>query len=241
MSVYLTPEDLAALTAFAQDDGSPIEPEQVERLVALHHAVERNVLKNLTGLRKRNAMLNERLERIREKDRLKISVEDFAETGLDSVEVAKALLYQLQQRKTFHRLTKSKLIAILYWMYASYLYHQQERIFLEHAKASPQGPTFWKVYNAIRTTVVPVEYKDWENICKKNAGVAAFCKEFAERFYNDDESDIINPLLKSQPYKNADKDHNGGKWSKEIADKEIYAWKEAMDYEKKHGKKKGTE
>lgn len=226
MNEYLSPEDLAALTAFAQDDRAKIDPEQIERLNALHRAVERNALKNLTGLRKRNAMLNEKIERLRDKEKLKISVENFAETGLDSYEVALGLLYQLQQLKTY-RLTKNKFISILYEMYASWLHSKQERLFLEHPVASPYGPQFWRVSERIKLAV-PVQYKDWKALCEKNPGVAAFCKKAAEKYYDYAEGDLNRPLLKSEPYRNADKDHNGGKWNKEIADKEIYAWKDAQ-------------
>ena len=225
MNEYLSPEDLAALTAFAQDDRAQINPEQIERLGALHRAVERNALKNLTGLRKRNAMLSEKIEHFRDKEKLKISVEDFAETGLDSYEVALGLLYQLQQLKTY-RLTKKKFISILYEMYASWLHSKQERLFLEHPVASFFGPQFWRVYERI-SLAAPVQYKDWKSLCEKNPGVAAFCKNAAEKYYDYAEGDLLRPLTKSLPFRNADKDHNGGKWNKEIADKQIYAWKDA--------------
>ena len=87
-----------------------------------------NTLRHLEGARKRNAMLTERLEKYKERKQEALEAGEFKETDIDSADVATALLYQLQQYPTY-KLNKYKLNAILYEMYASWLYSHQERLF----------------------------------------------------------------------------------------------------------------
>ena len=47
----------------------------------------------------------------------------------------------------------------------------------------------------------------------------------AAKYYDYTESTLSRMFLASKAYKNADKEHNDGKWNKEIADADIYAWK----------------
>lgn len=226
MTTYLTQEELTALQAFARGESKDIDPDVVKKLSILHAEVELNLLKSYSGTRKRNAMLTERVERYRDKDRVRVAEGNFDETGLDSFEVAQGLLYQLQQLKTY-RLTKSKVISILYEMYASWLHSKKERLFLENPVATEYGPQFWRVFKRLDTRAA-VPYQVWKDLCEKKPGVAKFCQNAAEKYYDYKESDLQTPVLKSFPYRNATKENNGGKWGKPLSDAEIYAWKESL-------------
>lgn len=220
----LTTEQLDALIRFAEDDRQPVPEEALEIWNSINNAIQKNIIKHLTGARKRNAMLTERLEKFqtRQKDQYEQG-EGFKETGLDSIDVATALLYQLQQLNTY-KLNKYKLQAILYEMYASWLESKKERLFLEHPVATEFGPRFWRVFKRLETgTRVP--YSAWQNFTSKNPGVAKFCENAAGKYYDYAEGTLSRIFLASKPYKNADKDHNYGKWNKEISDGEIYVWK----------------
>lgn len=223
MNTILTAAQLDELLRFADDDRQPASNEALEALNNLHSAIQKNILRHLSGARKRNAMLEERLSKYNEKNREKIDAGEFRETGLDSVEVATGLLYHLQQLRTY-KLNNYKLNAILYEMYASWLESKKERLFIEHPVATEFGPRFWRVFKRLSTSTT-VPYSAWKALAEKNPGVAKFCENAAAKYYDYTESTLSRMFLASKAYKNADKEHNDGKWNKEIADADIYAWK----------------
>lgn len=221
----LTNAQLEELLAFADDDRKPVSLEAVEALYNLHTTVQKNLLRHLAGERKRNVLLREKLERQKERTQEKIEAGEFVETGLDSIKVAIALLYQLQQLRTY-KLNKYKIQEILYEMYASWLESKNERLFIEHPVATEYGPRFWRVFKKVETSV-PVPYDIWAGFAEQNPGIAKFCKNAANKYYDYAEGTLNRMFMASKPYKNADKNNNAGKWNKEISDAEIYAWKKA--------------
>lgn len=227
----LTSAQLAELTQFASDERAEISKESIEALTSLYNAVQRNIVKNWTGTRKRNAMLTERLEKYNERKKDAIEAGEFTDTGLDSLDVAKALLYQLQQRQTY-KLSIYKLIAILYEMYASWLYSKKQRLFIEHPVATEFGPRFWRVYNKVNVNE-RIYLSSWKLFAQNNPGIASFCENAAQKYYDYAEGDLNRMYISSKAYKNAHKDNNNGKWNKEITDVDIYAWKKAQKLENK--------
>lgn len=225
MRNFPTTQQLEQLIRFAEDDRLPLDMESLHALNSLYQAVQAGLAKRMEGLTKRNAMLQERLERNRERKEQILVEEGFPEThpGLDSVDVATGLLYQLQQLQTY-KLNKNKVILILYEMYCTWLAEKKERLFSEHPVATEYGPQFWRVYKRTNT-IVQVEYKDWKKLCELNSGVAAFCRNAAEKYYDYNNTTLEEKFKKSMPYKNATKDKNDGKWNKEISDNDIYNWK----------------
>ncbi len=224
MRTYLTSAQLEALTRFAEDDRQPLDTEAAEALSQLNAAVQKNIIKLLNGTRKRNTLLAERLEKFTDRKHEKILSGEFAETALDSPDVAKALLYQLNQYKTY-RLSIYKVSAILYEMYASWLHSKNERLFIEHPVATEYGPRFWRVFNHVDMKK-DGRYEDYKALAEKNPGVAAFCKNAAAKYYDISEKDLTDVFRKTKAYLIADASHNGGKWNKPIDDKEIWQWKE---------------
>ena len=223
----ITQQQLDELIRFASDDRQPASIEAIEALNALHAAVQRNAIRNLEGARKRNAMLKERVAKFTQRKEEAIEAGEFKESGTDSVDVAMALLYQLQQLHTY-KLTKYKLNAILYEMYASWLYSKGERLFLEHPVATEFGPRLWRVFKRVETSV-SVSYQAWKRFAESNPPVAAFCKNAAAKYYDHAEGDLNRMFISSKAYKNASKENNGGKWNKEIDDRDIYLWKKEQN------------
>lgn len=220
----LTPEQLDELIRFASDNRQIASIESIEALNRLHAAVQNNVMKAYEGARKRNAMLSEALEKYKERRQEAFKAGEFTESGRDSLDVATALLYQLQQLKTY-KLTDFKLNAILYEMYASWLYSKKERLFLEHPVATKFGPRFWRVFKRLSvSTAVPAQ--TWKIFAQNHPDVAAFCINAAKKYYDESEGTLTRMFMASKAFKNADNEHNGGKWNKEISDADIYAWKE---------------
>ena len=57
------------------------------------------------------------------------------------------------------------------------------------------------------------------------SGAAVFCENAARKYYDYSDKTLAEMFRKSAPYKNASKEHNDGKWNKEIDDRDIYSWK----------------
>lgn len=230
MRNILTHEQLDHLQRIIDGERMTIDTDAVEALGQLHEAVTRCMARNHAALRKRLQTLNERAERAKEKTEQKLLAGEYTETGYDSAEVALALLYQLQQLKTY-RLTTYKVIAILYEMYASWLYSKGQRLFLEHPVATPYGPRFWHAYKRIDTKI-KVPYEAWKAVAEKDPGVAQFCKNAAKKYYDVTERSLNDLFTKTEAFKKALPEHNDGKWNKEIEDLDIYAWKKEQNERK---------
>lgn len=223
MRTILTHEQLDHLHRLIDGEKIVIDTEAIESLGQLSEAVTRCIARNYAAVRRRNDTLSERVERARAKTEQKLLAGEFSDTGYDSAEVALALLYQLQQLKTY-RLTPYKVIAILYEMYASWLYSKGQRLFVEHPVAAPYGPRFWHAYKRLDTRV-KVPYDAWKAVAEKDPGVAQFCKNAAKKYYDVNERSLNDMFTRTEAYKKALPEHNGGKWNKEIEDADIYAWK----------------
>ena len=223
MSVYISYEQLDQLIQYAIDGKNSIDLKVVQALAALNTAVQNNIVKELTGTRKRNTMLKEQLERKREARTEQLEEGNYKESGLDSADVATALLYQLQQLKTY-KLSKYKVDAILYEMYASWLYSKGERLCVEHPVATEYGPRFWHALKRLDISQ-QVSAETWKTFAGTRPDLAAFCKNAAQKYYDISLSDLQTVFMNTKAYKNASASNNGGKWNKEIADTDIYTWK----------------
>lgn len=221
----ISQEDLARIIAFVEDgNDEALSTGAISKFYALSAALGRRLSEYGQSAAKKNFLLERKLERYQRKEKAEIAEGVFSETGLDSVDVALALLYSLQQLKTY-QLTKSMLICILYSMYASWLGSKKERLFAEHPVATEWGPQFWRVYKRIVSVKSRVPDECYTNLARQNPAVAAFARNAARKYYDWKESDLRNLLLKSDPYKISTKEHNSGKWGKEIPDSAIYVWK----------------
>jgi len=228
MRTTLTPEQLQKLIRFAEDDREAPDFEAIQALNALHEAVQRNAVKHLEGAVKRNARLSESLAKYKEREQARIDTGEFPGTGLTSVEVAEALLYQLQKNSA-RKLSIGKIILILYRMYATWLYSAKERLFGEYPTANSYGAQFNDVYAHFKDKDLyeRVPYEKWRALCERNYSVAGLIESYAVKYGPIPYADIQKPILESRPYRNASRENNNGKWGKVIEDADIYAWKKA--------------
>lgn len=223
MRIILTHEQLDHLQRLIDGEKLVIDTEAIESLGQLSEAVTRCIARNYAAVRRRNDSLNEKVERAKAKTEQKLLAGEFSDTGYDSAEVALALLYQLQQLRTY-RLTGYKVNAILFEMYASWLHSKGQRLFLEHPVATAYGPRFWRAFKHIDTRV-RVSYDDWKALAEKDPGVAQFCKNAAKKYYDVTERSLNEMFMKTDAYRKAMPEFNDGKWNKELDDADIYAWK----------------
>lgn len=216
--------ELEILLNFINEDDAPLpSPEVTSKFQNAYFAFQGKILKQLQKQQKENYRLEKRVNRLEEKETENIQQGVFKELGLDSVEVAYALLYHLKKIDEY-RITKWKVIHILYGMYASWLASKKERLFIEHPVATEWGPQFWRVYKKLdlAETYTP---GTWKNFTERYPGVAAFVVNSANKYAGYNETDLKNIFVKSMPYRNATADKNNGKWNKEIDDSDIYYWK----------------
>lgn len=221
----LTPEDIEAIRAFLEDgDTAVLKTEAIDRLYATASAMGRKLADLNEATQKKCFTLERRLDRYKAKEATQAQEGVFEETGLDSLDVATALLYCIQQHDGFI-ISKTKLIHILYEMYASWLASKRQRLFVEHPVAAEWGPQLWRVYKKIENVRTPVLYQTYASLAQQNPAVAAFCRNAAAKYYDWREKDLRDYLMKGAPYKNATPEKNNGKWGKEISDADIFAWK----------------
>ena len=220
----ITIDQLDEIRSFVEADGVLPSKETVIKFNALHTALNKKMYEELSKSRSKAVRLEKRVQSLKAKEEDRAAAGVFAETvpGLDSLDVAKALAYCLKQKQTY-ALNNSKVIAILYEMYASWLESKHERLFAHHPQASPFGPSFWRVYKKL--DIGAATRDDFSALAERNAGIAAFCRNAAEKYYDWKLSDLVNPTKNSAPYRNAMPEHHDGKWSAEISDADIYEWR----------------
>ena len=226
MKRYITPEELEQLVQFAEDDRIEIDPTLIEALNTLHSAVMRNTVRHLTGARKRNALLKDRLDRYAEREKTRIDEEGFTETDMPSEMVAMGILYHLQTKSSY-KITSTKLNFILYELYSSWLLTKKKRLCEEHPVWTPYGPRFWSVWTKVNPTV-PVPYEKYRELTQASPAIAAACEDIAEKYFDKSANILEDRFKKSKAYKNASSEKNDGKWNKVITDQDIYAWRESI-------------
>lgn len=229
MNQSFTPEDLRSVFNYLEDgDMKAVNSGAAARLVALASITARKMGEDAKKYYTKSASMEKRLERKKANEEKLTQQGVFAESELDSVDVAASLLFCLQQRaegSTRIRISRGMLQAILYEMYASWLASKRERLFSEHPVATSWGPHFWRVYKHLPDTGMPVSYDVYKRVAEQNPGVAAFCKNAANKYFDWKEKDLRDPQLKSEPFRAASAERNRGKWNTQLDDALIYAWK----------------
>lgn len=219
----LTPEELENIINYVNGETEGIPSfNSIGNFQALYFSLQRKLASDYQDMQKKCFKMECRLERIDRHENRQIEEGVFQETGLDSLEVADALLYHLQHLKTY-KFTKGKFMSILFHMYASWLGSKKERLFSEHPTATEWGPQFWRVYKRLNLHT-EISYDAVKSLQEKRADVANYVKNAANKYYDCRENELSSVQLKCEPYKNALPHTNGGKWNKEISDSDIFLW-----------------
>ena len=221
-----TPEELAAISRYI-DDGERTEAtaSAIEKVFYAEGQIRMRLVKENAALGSRLEKATAKIARFEERKQEAILQGEFAETGLDSVEVARCLLYYLQQKQAW-RMSKSKLQYILFEVYAAWLAGHKERIFIEHPVCTEYGPMFWRVFKQIENLQSPLSADCVRTLGEKNPGVVAICKNAAAKYYDYGDSQLKSYLLKCPAYKEAMPQKNNGKWNGLMQDALILAWKQ---------------
>lgn len=220
----ITPEELQAIKEYVEGNGPLPESSVIIRYNALGAALNKRLVNDLSTSKSKEKRLEKRVQSFKAKEEDRAAAGVFAETvpGLDSLDLARALVWCLSQKQTY-QFNKNKVVAILYEMYASWLASKHERLFAQHPQASPYGPQLWRVFTKL--TSMNASYDDFKKIAEASPAIAAFTKNAAEKYYDWKLSDITKGTKNSKPFLNATPEHNNGKWSKDISDADIYEWR----------------
>lgn len=217
----LSPRELQMVMDYITDGKRDILLTDIpKRFNAVHAAFVSRLTAECNAASEKIFRLERRLDSEKVKKDKEIASGIFAEAGLDSAEIAQALLYRLQQLKTY-RLTKGKVIIILYEMYSSWLASKKERLTIEHPVATEFGPQFWRAYSRLDVKI-QMNSAALDSIRQQNPGVAVFIDNAARKYYDYHEEDLKKTAMKSAAYLNATAEHNNGKWNKEISDSDIF-------------------
>lgn len=239
-----TPEELTAVIQYVENgDLTQMTQETLKKFNALHAALTNRLYKDMIQDKSKTNRLKNSVERLKAANEARYEAGVFSDTGLDSVDVAKMLLYHLQKKDVTvpysekMKITNSKIVLILFEMYASWLCSKKQRLFLEHPSATEYyvqfgnyksqkipAPQFWRVFKQ-KLHCSFVSDQEYEKLREKSRDVAGFARNAAEKYYSYNENVLCEYFTKTSAFINADKDHNNGKWGKDLSDADIYAWK----------------
>lgn len=223
----ITEQESQKLIDFIEkNDSSVLETDIPQRFLGLASAYQKKLVETVRELRKENAKLARKIKTQEYEKEQAVLAEDFKDLGFDSVDIALAIMYFVNQRCV--KISKMMLMCIFYEAYTTWLADHGERICLEHPVALESGPWFWRAHKKIPNVNVSVDKALVDRIYECNKGVVVFLRNVVNRYYDRRESDLIGFFKRSRPYKNASAKNNGGKWSNEIKDSDIYHWKKDL-------------
>lgn len=226
MFYEIKPEELTQIEEFANEQRPDISNDALTNFNNLYWALQRQLGKKMKALESKNASLQNRLERLKNKEEKKASEGAFLERDVDSVDVARVILFYLQN--TMKNVNRSKVNAILYEMYSTWLAQNHERLFIEHPKATQYGPQFWRAYNHTDINKL-VRYDDIKDFAEKNTDIMAFAKNTTNKYRDVPVKTMNARFINSIAFKNATPDEKKGeKWTKELSDADIYKWKKSI-------------
>lgn len=230
MNYELTTEQLGKILDYLNGkNGTPLDMEAAKQLMNISNALSRALLQENYGLKGRNRTLTRQVERMRERltkeQKALVDESAFDCTGLDSLDVAMALLYSLQQTRAW--ISKTKFMMILYMAYSSWLYHQNQRLFIETPQAIESGPIFWRVSGKAESVVTPVSRDWWLKLSGQSPAIAAFLHNYAIKYCNQSEADLVKYVTNGSPFRIAmENARKNGKKAWTISDKDIWLWKD---------------
>lgn len=222
MRVNVSTQDFEQIKDYLEGAEITISREQVANFFSMADELRSRMLKNLGTAKNEVSRLNRRLERYADQENKKIEEGNFDELGLDSVDIARALLYVMKSRKVY--ISHRKLQYALFIVYANWLATHRQKICIESPKAQEWGPWFWRVANNVKEKNVTLS-TDFDNLMKINPGLGCLVKYVGEKYSDMNEDDIAKYLKKSEPYVKADASRNNGKWGAVLDDTLIYRWK----------------
>lgn len=219
--------DLQAVTGYLNAQNERPSDQVIKTFLSMSAALQARLLKELADAENKLGAARKRVERYTEKEQAYVAQHGYPELGIDSVDLAAALLWALQRHG--RRITITKTVHILYEVYAAWLASHGERVTIEHPVVTAYGPQFWRVYRRFKDNVnSPVPKDAWDAVARINPGLANLVVNAANKYCDIDDGDLKEYLLKSIPVRQAmpAKNDPDPKWNSPIDDSLIVRWKQ---------------
>lgn len=246
MLYEFTEEDrIKILRLINENDPSVVDDDCIGRFFALYAAVSKASVSVARARAREASRLRTRLERYDRSEEAMCMRGEFPGRGLDSVTVARALLYCIQQTNAFNTsfyVSMQKLQILLYDVYANYLARYRTRLTIEGPKSSgyedPRtgktvylGPCFWRVKNALAGVIksqTKMASADYDALANADPDAAGLCWGAARKRSAEEDRNLFNWIKETEPYRDADRCNNAGKFGKDYSDALVYEWKSSQ-------------
>lgn len=210
------------------DGKAPAPTEELEAYFRLGEAIRRRLLHESTAAVSKAARLEQRLERYREKADADAEQGVFDCLGLDSVELAKAVLWSARKQSLYMD-CKTRFRLTVYGVYCTWLGSARQRITIEHPIAQcAYGPTLPKMLDEARVDyrMTPTD-ECYRKICEMEPGLAKTIDNTVSKYLSYGLKDVENYFKgKDTPFaKAAALAAREGKTVAEIPDRDIWLWK----------------
>lgn len=222
----VTAEEINLIVAYVNGENPELpETDIPERLMRLCSDMQKRILADVRGCHKARVKVEAKLEiaerKAQDKERHDIAAGNFANAGLDSIDVAHALAYQMCKASPHLPLSKSKLVLLLYECYAAWLAGHKELLTIEAPVYTKYGPQFWRVWNGFDRNRATEDA--FRMLAERNAGVAKLVENVAKKYSDYAEDSLRTYYVKSLPI--VEIVENDGKWNTPLRSSTIYQWK----------------
>lgn len=211
------------------DGKAPAPTEELGAYFRLGEAIRRKLMTDATTAAAKAARLEERVERYRQRDNQLAEQGVFDCLGLDSVELAKAVLWSAYRQRLFVE-NKMKLRLVVYGVYCAWLGSARQRATIEHPVAQcAYGPTLPKMLNESRVDyrMTPTD-ECYRKICELEAGLAKTIDNCVSKYLSHSVKELEGYFSgKDTPFAKASAQaKKEGKSMMEIPDGDIWLWKQ---------------
>ena len=233
--------DYDKVIAWAADESGtvPVPSDALKGWFSLNQRIQTKLASTAAKCESRATRLQSRLDGKKEKQQAAFAAGEFKESGLDSAMLAAALVYELRLLGV-ERFYDADIMALMYIIYADWLVASGERACIEHPKTfgtdkKPIGAWFWAAKNRYRAGWIP-DAKAKSTLLEARPGLAKLMENVARKYLpyitGGQMKDVTKLIIKSAPFQEVIPKHPGDRWSRDIPDGTIWAWKKEINSNK---------
>ena len=234
----ITPDELDSLVRFVNgEDRSAVENGTLEKWFRVTADLDRAMVKDAQAMARRAAQISDRLGRIEARNAEKlnalIAAGSFDCMGFDNVDIENAVIHFHKKKYPGSWLSRTKVMHITYMCYATVLKRYSRTLTIEKpvaagdSKGNALGPCFWRRVGEVNPAGNPGR-DVVDRIASVEPGVMKIIENVTAKYGSYSEDLLKRTLVQSAPVMAASKEHNGGKWNKEIDDRQIYLWAKSI-------------
>ena len=212
------------------DGQGPVSSDDLQAYFRLGEAIRRKLLSDMQGAVSKARRLEERLERYRNKDEQEAIDGNFDCLGLDTIELAKAVLWSAA-KQNLHIESKTRFRLLVYAAYCAWLGSERQRITIDHPIAqTAYGPVLPKMLDEKKVTFNMTPSNEcYRRIAELEPGLARTIDNTINKYLSYSLQDVKEIFMgKDTPFRKvAGECERTGKATAEIPDRDIYLWKKS--------------